>query len=80
MLHISQGAKQDLTCICPVRRYDLIICILRFDEWGISYLIHASCCALIYAYGLSEQVLHFYGAMFLTWELSTPCESAAARA
>lgn len=52
--------------------HDLVICAIQLHTWGPAYLFHALFCSLLYCYGFFSQVLHYYGAMFLLWELSTP--------
>lgn len=52
--------------------HDLVVCALQLQTWGPAYLFHALFCSLLYCYGFFSQVLHYYGAMFLLWELSTP--------
>ncbi|KAL3141733.1 hypothetical protein ABBQ32_004415 [Trebouxia sp. C0010 RCD-2024] len=52
--------------------HDLVVCTKQLSTWGPAYLLHALFCSLLYCYGLLSGVLHYYGAMFLLWELSTP--------
>eukprot|EP00879_Flechtneria_rotunda_P026407 GHRR01028156.1.p1 GENE.GHRR01028156.1~~GHRR01028156.1.p1 ORF type:complete len:214 (+),score=55.67 GHRR01028156.1:572-1213(+) len=52
--------------------YDLIVILLRFNHEGFAFLIHAVCCLFVYAYAVYSWYLHFFGAGFLLWELSTP--------
>jgi hypothetical protein len=52
--------------------YDLACCLLRFEQEGPAYLVHAVCCLFVYAYAATfSQTLHWHGAGFLFWELST---------
>lgn len=41
--------------------HDLVICTLQLSTWGPAYLFHALFCSLLYCYGLSSGVLHYYG-------------------
>lgn len=50
--------------------YDTIVCFTR-DE-GLQYIIHGVTCLLAYGYGAYTTWLHYWGAVFLLWELSTP--------
>ena len=52
--------------------YDLYICATRFSENGLPFLIHGALCSLAYAYPLLSGNMHYQGACFLMWELSTP--------
>ena len=52
--------------------YDVYICITRFSENGFPFLIHGVLCSLAYAYPLLSGNMHYQGACFLMWELSTP--------
>jgi hypothetical protein len=52
--------------------HDLFTCVRWFDEWGWPFLMHGLFCTILYTYGLITGHLHFYGGMFLLWELSTP--------
>jgi hypothetical protein len=52
--------------------YDLGCCLLRFEQEGPAYLVHAMCCLYVYGYAATfSQTLHWHGAGFLFWELST---------
>jgi hypothetical protein len=53
--------------------HDLFNCVTKFSEWGVPYLLHALVCCSLYSYGAITGCLHYYGAMFLLWEASTPC-------
>lgn len=52
--------------------YDMYICVTRFSENGLPFLIHGLLCSLAYAYPLLSGNMHYQGACFLMWELSTP--------
>lgn len=51
--------------------YDLCVVLLRFDDEGAGFLVHAVCCLFVYGYAVFSNVLHFHGANFLIWETST---------
>lgn len=52
--------------------YDVYICITRYSENGLPFLIHGLLCSLAYTYPLLSGNMHYQGACFLMWELSTP--------
>lgn len=41
--------------------YDLIVVLLRFDQEGAAFLVHASCCLFVYTYAVYSFYLHFFG-------------------
>ena len=52
--------------------YDLFICIYRYSENGPAFFLHGFVCCLAYAYPILSGHLHYMGASFLMWEISTP--------
>ncbi|KAI3431524.1 hypothetical protein D9Q98_004574 [Chlorella vulgaris] len=52
--------------------YDLIICLMKLNDNGFAFLIHAVVCFTVFTVAAFKGVLHYYGAAFLMWELSTP--------
>ncbi|GAB4814172.1 hypothetical protein N2152v2_001218 [Parachlorella kessleri] len=52
--------------------YDVFICLMRFDENGLAFLIHALGCCTVFTYAALHGILLYYGVAFLMWELSTP--------
>lgn len=52
--------------------YDILLCLLRFNENGPSFLVHAIGCSLAFWYPMFTRHLHYFGACFLMWEISTP--------
>jgi len=52
--------------------YDIYICTARFGENGHQFLLHAVLCCAAYGYPILTGHLHYVGACFLMWELSTP--------
>ena len=52
--------------------YDTYICVFRYAENGLPFLIHALLCCLAYLYPLLTGNMHYQGANFLCWECSTP--------
>ena len=52
--------------------WDLAQVLLRYEREGAAYLVHAACCLFVYGYAVFSGYLHYYGAAFLLWELSTP--------
>eukprot|EP00775_Hariotina_reticulata_P003621 gene3621-3884_t len=68
------GHTQLSTLMCLIASgyflYDLIAVLLRME--GFAFLIHACCCLFVYTYAVYSFNLHFFGAGFLLWELSTP--------
>ncbi|KAG2438784.1 hypothetical protein HXX76_005325 [Chlamydomonas incerta] len=51
--------------------HDLIMCASRFALEGPLYTIHALVCHAAYAFGVTTGFIHYHGAAFLQWELST---------
>eukprot|EP01023_Acetabularia_acetabulum_P063112 TRINITY_DN7885_c0_g1_i2.p1 TRINITY_DN7885_c0_g1~~TRINITY_DN7885_c0_g1_i2.p1 ORF type:complete len:271 (-),score=6.80 TRINITY_DN7885_c0_g1_i2:293-1105(-) len=52
--------------------HDCVMCWIRLNEEGAAYLIHGCCCCYTFSFFLVTQNMHWYGAAFLMWELSTP--------
>lgn len=52
--------------------YDLYICVTRFEENKLEFLIHAVGCLVAYSYPVVSGNMQAFGAYFLMWELSTP--------
>lgn len=52
--------------------YDVYICATRFSQNGVEFTLHAVFCCLAYWYPALTGHLHYLGACFLMWELSTP--------
>lgn len=52
--------------------HDILNVLLNFKEEGMGYLIHGSCCAALYTYLYLSRWGEWFGAAFLTWEMSTP--------
>ncbi|KAK9804464.1 hypothetical protein WJX73_004397 [Symbiochloris irregularis] len=51
--------------------FDAFICMVHFE--GLPYLLHGVFCFCAYTYAATSGFLHYYAAMFLMWEVSTPC-------
>ncbi|GFR44063.1 hypothetical protein Agub_g5223 [Astrephomene gubernaculifera] len=52
--------------------HDLVMCIKRFSLEGPLYTTHALACHIAYTFGIYSGFLHYHGAAFLMWEISTP--------
>eukprot|EP01026_Neomeris_dumetosa_P037523 TRINITY_DN3040_c0_g1_i7.p3 TRINITY_DN3040_c0_g1~~TRINITY_DN3040_c0_g1_i7.p3 ORF type:complete len:219 (-),score=7.76 TRINITY_DN3040_c0_g1_i7:858-1514(-) len=52
--------------------HDSVMCWIRLNEEGVAYLVHGISCCYLFIFLLITQVMHWYGAAFLMWELSTP--------
>lgn len=52
--------------------HDLIMCLKRFASEGPLYTFHAAVCHAAYTFAIHTGFLHYHGAAFLMWELSTP--------
>ena len=52
--------------------YDTYICVFRYAENGLPFLIHGVLCCLAYMYPLVTGNMHYQGAAFPLWECSTP--------
>jgi len=50
--------------------YDLYICVFRWE--GPAYLLHGATCSTLYSYCALSGFIHYFAALFLLWELSTP--------
>lgn len=61
-----------VTFTCGYFMHDLLTCLMDFSSWGGGYLLHALSCFTVFFLGSNQGTLHFYGACFLLWELSTP--------
>lgn len=61
-----------VTFSCGYFMHDLLTCLMDFDSWKGGYLAHALACFTVFFLGSNQGTLHFYGACFLLWELSTP--------
>ncbi|KAF6256066.1 TLC domain-containing protein [Scenedesmus sp. NREL 46B-D3] len=49
--------------------YDTLVVMARREGGGM--MVHAACCLFVYTYAVYSFNLHFFGAGFLMWELST---------
>lgn len=58
-----------LCCAAGFFLHDAIACYLREPPM---YIVHGATCCVGYTMGALMLSLHFYGALFLMWELSTP--------
>lgn len=52
--------------------WDVTFCLLQFKIEHPFFLIHAMVCCITYGYGFIFGFVHYYGAVFLLWECSTP--------
>ncbi|WIA12745.1 hypothetical protein OEZ86_006072 [Tetradesmus obliquus] len=52
--------------------YDTLECMYRIKHEGWDFLLHGVFCLMVYSFLTHTGYLHFYGAGFLMWELSTP--------
>ncbi|EFN53962.1 hypothetical protein CHLNCDRAFT_53483 [Chlorella variabilis] len=52
--------------------YDIVLCMLKYSDNGFEFLLHAVVCSCVYTIAAMRGVMHYYGAAFLMWELSTP--------
>mmetsp|Transcript_23712 Transcript_23712/g.59786 ORF Transcript_23712/g.59786 Transcript_23712/m.59786 type:complete len:275 (-) Transcript_23712:135-959(-) len=52
--------------------HDIANVVLNFKEEGAGYLIHGVCCSGLYTYIYFTGWGEWFGAAFLTWEMSTP--------
>lgn len=54
--------------------YDLVVVLLRFNQEGGAFLVHASCCLFVYTYAVYSFYLHFFGecsnGVVLQWVLN----------
>lgn len=52
--------------------HDLVMCAWRINLEGPLYLMHGFACHCAFAFGLHTGFIHYHGAAFLQWEISTP--------
>lgn len=52
--------------------YDTLECILRYEHEGPEFLMHGVFCFIVFASLVHIRCLHWFGAGFLMWEISTP--------
>jgi len=52
--------------------YDTLECIVNFKTEGPEFLLHGVMCFVVYILLTFTGVMHWFGAGFLMWELSTP--------
>ncbi|KAF8067209.1 glpF [Scenedesmus sp. PABB004] len=52
--------------------YDTVECVARLQHEGTDFLLHGVFCLVVFANLTYTGYMHFYGAGFLLWELSTP--------
>jgi hypothetical protein len=52
--------------------YDTAECLLRFEHEGPEFLLHGVFCFVVFTSLTHLRLMHWYGAGFLMWELSTP--------
>ena len=69
-LHATMDVTHLMLCIAAgFFLHDAIACMLRESPF---YIIHGATCCLGYTTGACLNSMHFFGALFLLWELSTP--------
>ncbi|WPT13247.1 TLC domain-containing protein [Picochlorum sp. SENEW3] len=69
---ISDASRQCIVVASAYFIYDLYICVTRYSQNGFPFLVHGVLCCLAYAYPLLSGNMHYLGANFLMWEVSTP--------
>lgn len=52
--------------------YDTLECILRFEHEGPEFLAHGVFCLAVFGALVHIRCVHWFGAGFLMWEISTP--------
>ncbi|GBF91170.1 flagellar associated protein [Raphidocelis subcapitata] len=52
--------------------YDTVECIVRFEHEGPEFLLHGVFCFIVFTTLTHVRCMHWFGAGFLMWELSTP--------
>jgi hypothetical protein len=72
LYHVSDSSY-NLGCVSGgYFLYDLFTCLVRFRTSGFIYLIHALVGLFVYASNTHNKNGHFYNALFIMFELSTP--------
>ena len=69
---ISDASRRCIVVASAYFIYDLYICATRYSQNGLPFLVHGLLCCLAYAYPLLSGNMHYLGANFLMWEVSTP--------
>ena len=72
LYHTSEDSVWCIQVASAYFIYDTYICVFRFAENGLPFLIHGILCCLAYLYPLVSHNMHYQGAAFLLWECSTP--------
>lgn len=72
LYHTSEDSVWCIQVASAYFMYDTYICVFRFAENGVPFLIHGVLCCLAYMYPLVSHKMHYQGAAFLLWECSTP--------
>ncbi|KAL4422016.1 hypothetical protein ABPG77_005446 [Micractinium sp. CCAP 211/92] len=52
--------------------YDIVLCLTKFEDNGFEFLLHAVVCCSVFCTATALGRMHYFGAAFLMWELSTP--------
>lgn len=52
--------------------YDTLECIVRYEQEGPEFLTHGVFCFIVFTSLVHTRAVHWFGAGFLMWELSTP--------
>eukprot|EP01023_Acetabularia_acetabulum_P031766 TRINITY_DN29728_c0_g1_i2.p1 TRINITY_DN29728_c0_g1~~TRINITY_DN29728_c0_g1_i2.p1 ORF type:complete len:284 (+),score=27.14 TRINITY_DN29728_c0_g1_i2:42-854(+) len=72
-MHNTSTASEFLVMIsCGFFLHDLVMCLMRVQEDGVQFFLHGLACCTAYTFGCVTGLMHWYGAAFLMWELSTP--------
>lgn len=61
-----------VTFTCGYFLYDIITVLSHYKHNDLQFLIHGLISFIVYFTAYQYNILHFYGALFLQWELSTP--------
>lgn len=72
-LYATRPTSQLVMCISAgYFLYDLAVCLIRYNQEGPLFLLHAIVCFFVFTYGAITHTMHYHGAVYLMWEISTP--------
>ncbi|KAL4440289.1 hypothetical protein ABPG75_003290 [Micractinium tetrahymenae] len=67
------GTSQRMVEIgCGYFLYDVVLCLTKYDDNGFDFLLHAVVSCSVFFAASALGCMHYFGAAFLMWELSTP--------
>lgn len=71
LTYVSPLSGTMITFTCGYFLYDVFNILFYFKKEKIPFLIHGLICFIVYFTAHQYHILHFYGSLFLQWEMST---------